>query len=103
MLLHRLVLKMEPKVIILVLAVTLPKLAECFLFGVQLTNTAGDVFAGANPAQTAGILGLGALGSALGLVALDAVVNRPTPSPVRTVRRPVRYRYRGRRELNDKV
>ena len=91
---------MKPKLLVVLLTVSLSKLAECFLFGVQLTNTAGDVFAAANPAQTAGIFGLGALGSALGLVALNAVVNPPVRRPVRYR---YRYRYRGRRELRENL
>ena len=90
---------MKREVFVLLLAVLLPKLSECFLFGLQLTNTNGDVFAGANPAQTAGIFGLGALGSALGVAALSTALNPPR----RTVTRTRTIYRRGRRNLDEKV
>lgn len=73
-------------------------IAEAFLFGVNLTNTAGTTIAGANPNQTAGILGLGFLTAALGAAIASALGVGRTPATTTVIRgRPTRSRFRGRR------
>jgi len=74
-------------------------IAEAFLFGVNLTDGAGTTIAGANPNQTAGILGLGFLTAALGAAVASALGVGRTPATttvIRGTRRPTRFR--GRRE-----
>jgi len=84
-------------------ALSLPTITNAFLFGVTLTNAAGTAIAAANPAQTAGIIGLGVLGTALGAAGLAALQPRaPTVTVIPGRRRPKTRgrgrRYRGRRQ-----
>jgi len=92
---------MKSELALLFVALSLPAIANAFLFGVTLTNAAGAAIAAANPAQTAGIIGLGALGAALGAAGLAALRPRqPTVTviPGRTRGRSKGRRYRGRRQ-----
>lgn len=86
--------------------VSLPAITNAFLFGVSVTNAAGAVIAAANPAQTAGIIGLGTLGAALGTAALAALQPRPPtvtvirPSTTSTSSKGKYYRrHRGKRQI----
>jgi len=78
-------------------ALALPAITDALLFGVTLTTAAGATILAANPVQTAGIIGLGALGAALGAAGIAALQPKPSSTTV-IVKRPGRYRYRGRRQ-----
>lgn len=75
----------KSSVILFCAIVSLPAITHALLVGVSITNAAGAVIAAANPAQTLGIIGLGALGAGLGAAALSALKPRP---PTVTVIRP---------------
>merc|ERR1712168_1192104 len=64
--------KMQTKLIAL-LFLGLPFMVSSFLFGVQVTDQSGNVIGGADTTQTAGVIGLALLGSALGFAGLNEV------------------------------
>jgi len=79
-------MKFNKSPLILICAIfSLPAITDATI-GVSITNAAGAVIAAANPAQTAGIVGLGLLGTALGAAALAAL--KPRPPTVTVIRQP---------------
>jgi len=72
---------MQTKLIAL-LFLGLPFMVSSFLFGVQVTDSTGNVIGGADTTQTAGVLGLALLGSALGVAGLREVGKAVLPSAI---------------------